>query len=119
MGNFLSKAGICSMETTNRVPRARVAEMARYILTISLVAFSFVTFAAGAKGKASPHRAQQPKPETMPISANYPASRALYEEAMIDLENLRLDEAVKSLRDATERDPQFALAHAWLFFTTN
>ena len=55
----------------------------------------------------------------MPITANFPASRSLYEEAMVDLENLRIDEAVKNLREATECDPKFALAHAWLFFTTN
>ena len=119
MGNFLSKAGICSMETTNRVSRARVASVARSILMVCLIAVSCVTLAAAAKGKASSSGAKQTKSETMPISANYPASRNLYEEAMVDLENLRLDEAVKSLRDATQRDPQFAMAHAWLFFTTN
>jgi tetratricopeptide (TPR) repeat protein len=106
------------METINRAPRARLRAAVRSVVIVSLIASFCVPFAA-AKGRAKSNRAKQTKPETMPISANYPASRSLYEEAMVDLENLRLDEAVKSLRDATERDPKFALAHAWLFFTTN
>src|SRR5262249_54510122 len=110
------KAGTCSMETINLAPHARLRHNARSVLAVTLIAVFCATFVA-AKGK--PNRARQTKAETMPISANYPASRSLYEEAMVDLENLRLDEAVKSLREVTQRDPQFALAHAWLFFTTN
>lgn len=116
MANSLLKAGICSMETTNRTHSARL--IWRFIITSSLIALSLICVAE-AKTKASRSRAKQVKSETMPITASSPASRASYEEAMVDLENLRLDEAVKRLRDATGRDPKFALAHAWLFFTTN
>ena len=108
------------METTNRSHSARFKLIARSIIATSLIALSLTSTAeAAAKTKSNPNRAKQVKSETMPITASFPASRALYEEAMVDLENLRLDEAVKVLRDATERDPKFALAHAWLFFTTN
>src|SRR5438874_5058099 len=120
MANCLLKAGTCSMETTNRSHSARFKLIARSIIATSLIALSLTSTAeAAAKTKSNPNRAKQVKSETMPITASFPASRALYEEAMVDLENLRLDEAVKVLRDATERDPKFALAHAWLFFTTN
>jgi tetratricopeptide (TPR) repeat protein len=119
MANFLLKAGICSMETINRAAHNPVYHTVRCVLVLSLITFSCVTFASAAKSKAKPNRANQTKPETMPISANYPASRSLYEGAMVNLENLRIDEAVKNLREAVECDPQFALAHAWLFFSTN
>ena len=120
MASFLLKADTCSMETINHVHSGRFVRVARSIIASSLMVLCLVSVAAAAsKGRGTLTRAKQVKSETMPITASFPASRALYEEAMVSLENLRLDEAVKALRDATERDPKFALAHAWLFFTTS
>lgn len=120
MANFLSKAGTCSMETISRVNSGRFALAARSMIASSLIAVCLVSAAEPAtKTRAHSNRARHIKSETMPISASSPASRASYDAAMVDLENLRLDEAVKTLRETTRRDPKFALAHAWLFFSTN
>lgn len=104
------------MEPINRVNLGRFALVARSTIAASLMTVCLVSAAQAAKTKTSSHRA---KSETMPITASSPASRALYDKAMVELENLRLDDAVKALRETTQRDPKFALAHAWLFFSTN
>ena len=77
MANFLLKAGTCSMETIKRTPNTRLNKAARSVLAVALIAFSCVTLTAAQKGKASSNRAKQQRSETMPISANYPASRTL------------------------------------------
>src|SRR5947209_2353460 len=101
MANSLLKAGTCSMEIISRGRQARLPNALRSVLAITLITLLSVTFAAAAKGKTNSNHSKPLKPETMPISASYPASRALYDEAMVDLENLRTDEAVKNLREAT------------------
>src|SRR5947207_5559473 len=119
MENFLLKAGIYSMERINRTRVKRYSHASRSLIAPALIMICLAAFAPTASAKAKPKIAREVKPETVVVSAAYPAARSLYEEAMVDLENLRLDEAVKALRQATQQEPEFALAHAWLFFTTS
>lgn len=56
--------------------------------------------------------------KTMPVSSSSLKARDLYERAMVDYENLHLERANLGWRAATEADPNFALAQAWIAFNS-
>lgn len=77
------------------------------------------------KTKASKDPAKQPVPApppaqlfigTIPVSTRSVEARTLTEKALDDYENVELDECIALSKQATEKDPQFALAYAvWSF----
>jgi tetratricopeptide (TPR) repeat protein len=56
--------------------------------------------------------------KTVPVTTVSPQAAELFEKGMVDYENLHLDRATQEWRDAAKADPDFALAHAWVAFTS-
>jgi len=54
----------------------------------------------------------------LPISSSSQQARDLFEKAMVDYENLHIDRATEGWRAAAKGDPNFALAHAWIAFSS-
>lgn len=78
------------------------------ILLVGLIAFHPLEFA----------RAKQHSSRTVPVTTASPKAAELFEKGMVDYENLHLDRATQEWRDAAKADPDFALAHAWVAFTS-
>jgi tetratricopeptide (TPR) repeat protein len=81
-----------------------------FILLVSAMASTQVARAKSRKPKGSP--------KTVPVSTASPEAAELFEKGMVDYENLHLDRATQEWRDAAKADPNFALAHAWVAFTS-
>ena len=56
--------------------------------------------------------------KTLPVTTSSAKARDLYEKAMSDYENLYLERANLGRRAATQADPNFALAQAWIAFNS-
>ena len=56
--------------------------------------------------------------KTLPVTTSSPKARDLYQRAMADYGNLYLERANIGWRAATEADPNFALAYAWIAFNS-
>lgn len=69
-------------------------------------------FAAQPKAGAKPHKTPA-KSATMPVTCSSPAARKVFEQGMVDLENIQLDRMVDEWRESVKKDPNFALG--WLF----
>src|SRR5262249_49460440 len=54
------------------------------------------------------------KPERMPITTSSPEARALFEEGVVDWENLHIKNALKHWQAAIDKDPNFLLAHLYI-----
>jgi tetratricopeptide (TPR) repeat protein len=75
------------------------------------------------KASKDPAKATVPAPPpvqlfvgTIPVSTHSAEARTLTEKALDDYENVMLDECIALSKQATEQDPQFALAYAiWSF----
>src|SRR5579884_3215742 len=65
-----------------------------------------------ARGKA------KSSPKTVPVTTASAQAAELFEKGMVDYENLHLDRATQEWRDAAKADPNFALAQAWVAFTS-
>lgn len=64
------------------------------------------------------HHVKAGKTKTMPVTTSSPKARDLYERAMQDYENLRLERANIGWRAAAKADPDFALAYLWIGFNS-
>lgn len=64
------------------------------------------------------HTKGEPNSGTLPVTTSSEESRALYEAAIISWENLQTDSALKRWRTAANIDPDFALAHLMLSYST-
>lgn len=56
--------------------------------------------------------------KTLPVTTSSPKARDLYQRAMADYANFYLERANIGWRAATEADPNFALAYAWIAFNS-
>jgi tetratricopeptide (TPR) repeat protein len=77
------------------------------VVIVSLIAISL-------PGVAKSNKAQK----IIPVTTTSAQARDLFEKGMVDYENLHLDRATQDWRDAAKADPNFALAHAWIAFTS-
>ena len=77
------------------------------ILLIGLIASFQPGIAAHAKA-----------PKILPVTTTSAQARELFEKGMVDYENLHLDRATQDWREAANADPDFALAHAWVAFSS-
>jgi tetratricopeptide (TPR) repeat protein len=64
------------------------------------------------------HHIKPGKTKIMPVTTSSPKARDLYERAMQDYENMRLERANIGWRAAAEADPNFALAQVWIAFNS-
>lgn len=62
------------------------------------------------------HHIKQGATKAMPVTTSSPKARALFEQGMQDYENLYLERANDKWRAASQADPNFALAQAWIAF---
>ena len=54
----------------------------------------------------------------LPVTTKSNRARNLFEKAMVDYENLHLERSTEQWRLAAKADPNFALAHAWIAFSS-
>ena len=79
----------------------------------STALFRVVLCAAVAFGSDANPRRSKPAPEsaTLPVTSTARSARNEFERAIVDVESLRRADALKGLRAAVERDPNFAQAY--------
>ena len=85
--------------------------MRRFASIISMVCALFVL-------PALAHHVPRAATKTLQVTTSSAKARELYERAMADYENFYLERANVGWRAATESDPNFALAYAWLAFNS-
>src|SRR5579864_3261354 len=59
---------------------------------------------------ATQHGATRAHSKLLPITTSSPAARKLFQQGMVNMENLRTEWALAGWRAATKRDPNFAQA---------
>jgi len=64
------------------------------------------------------HHVKKGESDTLPVTTSSPRARALYEEGMIDYENLYLERCNQEWRAAVKEDPNLAVAWAWIAFNS-
>jgi tetratricopeptide (TPR) repeat protein len=64
------------------------------------------------------HHLKQGATKTLPVTTASPKARALFEAGMKDYENVHLERANHQWRAASQADPNFALAYAWIAFNS-
>jgi tetratricopeptide (TPR) repeat protein len=72
-----------------------------------------------AESKSATKAKSKSSGSTFPVTASSDQARELFEKGMVDYENLYLDRCTQEWRDAVAADPNFALAHAWIAFSSN
>ena len=58
--------------------------------------------------------AQSTASDRMPITTSSPEARALFEEGVVDWENLHIKKALQHWQAAIDKDPNFLLAHLYI-----
>jgi len=77
----------------------------------AVLSFAFCLFLAQL---SFAHHIKQGTTKNLPVTTASPKARALFEQGMKDYENLYLEKANNEWRAATEADPNFAVAYAWI-----
>src|SRR5947209_7204056 len=104
MGNCRLNMAIFSVETS-RMNRRRL--IFHYTLAVLVVAlFSALVMAQPASGA--------PENGRMPITTNSPEARALFDQGVIEWENLHISRALEHWQAAIGKDPNFLLAHLYI-----
>lgn len=85
----------------------------------ALLAVLFCAVLCAAQTKSAPKAPKTKSGNTFPVTTTSAQARDLFEKAMVDYENLYLDRCTQEWRDAAAADPNFALAHAWVAFSSN
>lgn len=85
----------------------------------ALLAVLFCAALCVAQTKSAPKAPKTKSGNTFPVTSTSAQARDLFEKAMVDYENLYLDRCTQEWRDAAAADPNFALAHAWVAFSSN
>ena len=67
---------------------------------------------------ATQHGATRSHSKLLPITTSSPAARKLFQQAMVNMENLRTEWALAGWRAATKRDPDFAQAQILVAYLT-
>ncbi len=89
--------------------------MRRIVTAVFFVVLALIATASVGRTKTSK---EKDSGKTVPVTTSSAQARELFETGMVDYENLHLDRATQSWRDAVKADPDFALAHAWVAFTS-
>src|SRR5690242_19332418 len=106
------------LPSAHKLHRIRVYERTA-MRSISTAVFVIVLglIAAAQVGKTK-SGAEKASARTVPVTTASAQARELFEKGMVDYENLHLDRATQQWRDAAKADPDFALANAWVAFTS-
>src|ERR1041384_4407369 len=87
----------------------------RLSLPVLLLLATVATATAQSKPSASHPDA---KDQHFPVTTSSKAAARYFETGMVHYENHRWNFALRDWREAIELDPKFALAYAWVCFTT-
>jgi tetratricopeptide (TPR) repeat protein len=88
-------------------------------LLFAIATASGIFIYAGAQNKHAPATQPAPAaPHEFPITTSSAAAGRYFEVGMQHFENHRWNFALHDWREAVQLDPQFALAYAWICFTT-
>ena len=85
--------------------------MRRFTCIFLVITLWFAIPAFARRGKSASSK-------TLPVTTSSPKARDLYQRAMQDYENLYLERSNVGWRAATQADPNFALAWAWIAFNS-
>jgi tetratricopeptide (TPR) repeat protein len=77
-----------------------------------------VLLCGGAFASARHFPARRPHPKLLPITTSSPAARKLFQQAMLNMEDLRLEQALAGWREAVKKDPRFAQAEILVAYLT-
>jgi len=88
--------------------------MRRIFQAVLVVVLGLIAAAQVGKAKSK----EKDTPKTVPVTTSSAHARELFEKGMVDYENLHLDRATQTWRDAAKADPEFALANVWVAFTS-
>src|SRR5205807_9817361 len=89
----------------NRMNRNRVI----FHFIIAAIVFTIVSGLAVAQSPAA-----GPEKDRMPITASSPEARSLFEQGVVEWENLHISRALEHWQAAIEKDPNFLLAHLYI-----
>lgn len=89
--------------------------MQRALVTVLLLAAAL----SAAQSKSANKAPKNQSGSSFPITTSSAQARDLFEKGMQDYENLYLERCIQDWRDAAAADPNFALAHAWVAFSSN
>src|SRR5260370_12119441 len=104
MGNCQLSTDIFSAEIS-RMNRNRLI---RYYIIAAFV-FTIISGLTAAQSLAG-----GPENDRMPITTNSPEARALFEQGVVEWENLHISRALEHWQGALEKDPNFLLAHLYI-----
>src|SRR5581483_2623577 len=104
MGNYRLSTAIFSVGT-KRMHRTRFISY----FASAAIALIFVSATAGAQAAGNPSENGR-----MPITTSSPEARALFEQGVVEWENLHISRALEHWQAAIEKDPNFLLAHLYI-----